>query len=793
MNIPISWIREYADTREPDREYADKLTMIGQKVERYYRESDSLKNIVAGRIVSVEKHAGADNLSVCLTDIGEEHITVVTGAKNVKPGDVVPVALDGALLSGGKTISKGEIRGAVSEGMFCSFSELGFSQQDFPEAEADGIMILPEDTPAGEDIAKTLHLDDTIFEFEITPNRPDCMSVTGIARETAAAFSVPFCFAYPEAPKGSGNIDDILSVENRTDKCIRYSAAAVKNVRIAPSPAWMRERLRKCGLRPINNIVDITNYVMLEFGQPMHAFDLKNVKGQKIVVRQAKEGEVIVTLDGVKHPLDPLDMVIADSSDPSALAGVMGGEFSGIYDTTDTVIFESACFDSLSVRFTAKKLGLRTDSSSLFEKGLDPAGTIPALYRALELVELCSAGEAVGGIIDIYENPVAPVRLPLLPDRINKCLGTAFSAEIMVESLKRLGFSVTDEQLVVVPSFRGDIACTADLAEEIARVQGYGSIPSTIMSGIASARPSERAIFERELKQLCAGAGLFETTTLSFMSKKDLDNILVPDDHVLRGAVRISNPFGEETSLMRTTLLPSLMNALSRNFSVRAKSAALFELSACYFPSADENQLPAEPRALAAAGYGDLDYYVLKGLIERLISLAGRFEIRVERLTGNASYHPGRSARFFVLDTPVATAGELHPGIAENYGIRSRCYAAEIDVETLFALRQPTLKFNPLPRFPAVIRDLALVCDDTVLSSGIETVIKRAGCSLLETVTAFDVYRGEGIAEGKKSIAYNLIFRDSEKTLSDYDADKAVGDILTALKEINVSLREQQI
>ena len=789
MKIPISWIRDYADVEVSDKHYADKMTMLGQKVERFYRESDSLNNVVAGRIVSAVKHPGADNLLVCSADVGSACLTVVTGAKNIKPGDVVPVALDGALLSGGKTISKGEIRGVISEGMFCSFAELGFSQQDFPCDAADGIMILSENTPVGEDISKTLRLDDMIFEFEITPNRPDCMSVVGIARETSAVFGVPFTFLPPSAAKGAGDIKDIVSIENQTANCIRYSAAAVKNVRIGPSPDWMRERLRKCGLRPINNIVDITNYVMLEYAQPMHAFDLKHVKGQKIVIRQAKDGESIVTLDGVNHPLDSSDMVIADSFDPSAVAGVMGGEFSGIYDDTETVIFESACFERLSVRFTAKKLGMRTDSSALFEKGLDPQNTVPALCRALQLVELCGAGDVVNGITDIYDNPRPPVALPLFPEKINAFLGTSLSAEYMTQALDKLGFSTDENMMVSVPSFRGDVSCTADLAEEVARMYGYDKIPSTVMSGIADARPSERARFERSLKEICAGAGMYETATLSFMCAKDLDNILVPERGALRNAVRISNPFGEETSLMRTTLLPSLMTALARNYNARIKSAALFELSAKYIPSDDPNLLPDEVRSLTMVGYDSFDYFGFKGIIERLVSLSGIGEIRFERASDDPSYHPGRSARIFCGDTEIAVVGELHPELISNYGIRTRCCAAEIDAGALFSLRGPTVKYKPLPRFPAINRDLALVCDEQILSADIEKVIRKEAGKFLDSLSVFDVYTGEGVPAGKKSIAYSLTFRDAEKTLSDSDADRIIESILKALSEKDITLR----
>ena len=675
MNIPLSWIEELTGVKTTDREYANKMTMLGQKVERYYSE------------------------------------------------------IDGAALG------------------------------------------------------------DTVFEFEITSNRPDCLSVIGLARETAAAYGLPFAAPEPAYTEGSGRAEDYLSVEVQTDKCLRYSAAVVKNVRVAPSPQWLSERLIKCGLRPINNIVDITNYVMLEYGQPMHAFDLKHVKDNKIIIRQAARGESIVTLDDVERTLDDTDMIIADAEKPTAVAGVMGGQFSGIYEDTATVAFESACFDAMSVRFTAKKLGLRTDSSSRFEKGLDPNNAYPALLRALELVKQLEAGEPAGEIIDVYRAPKMPAVLSLDPGAVNALLGTSLTADYMHEALTSLGFTVDEDLTVTAPTFRNDVECTADLAEEIARLYGYDNIPSTILRGAVSARPSERARFERSLKELCVSSGFFETLTLSFMSEKSLERVLDPEDGAERNAVRISNPFGEETSLMRTTLLPSLMDALARNYNARAETAALFELSAVYLPRADETQLPDEPKKLVAAGYGGVDYFRLKGLIERMASLAGVGDLVFEPVTTSPAYHPGRSARVSAAGRVFAVLGELHPALAENYGIKARCSAAEIDVNTLFELRGPTVRYKPLPRYPAITRDLAVVADAAMLSAEIEAVIKRAGGSLIESLGAFDVYTGPGVAEGKKSVAYNLTLRDEDRTLTDAEADGVVADILIALGGIGVSLR----
>ena len=789
MNIPISWILENLNIETSDKEYSDKMTMLGQKVERYYKESDGISGIVTGKIKEIRKHPNADTLFVCKADIGEQALTIVTGATNLYEGAVVPVALDGAVLASGSTISTSDVRGVRSDGMFCSLAELNLTIHDFPENREDGIMILPPDTPFGKDISSVLSLDDTVFEFEITSNRPDCMSVIGIKRETAAAYGVPFLPPEPEKPEGTDTVDGYLKVINKTKNCFRYSAAVVKNVKVSPSPQWMRERLRKCGLRPINNIIDITNYVMLEYGQPMHAFDHRHIEDKTIVIRQAVKGESIITLDGEKHPLDESIMVIADAKKPSAVAGVMGGEFSGIYDDTDTVIFESASFDNLSVRFSAKKLGMRTDSSALFEKGLDPHATLPALYRALELITVLGAGDVVNGIIDIHEELPSAKKIPLDANGINALLGTSLSEEYMTKALRSFNFSVDNNLVVTVPTYRMDVEGTADLAEEVARLYGYNNIPSTVMSGIALGHLTEHQRFERALKSICTAAGFFETTTLSFMSNKSLDLICAAANSHIRNAVRISNPFGEETSLMRTTLLPSLMEVLVRNFNVRAKSALVFELSARYFPTEDE-KLPDEKKSLTVMGYGVVDFFLLKGLLNEIFESAGLKNPRYEVMADNPSYHPGRSARVYIKNISLAEMGEIHPTVTDNYGIRTRCYALELDVDALFNLRNPVVQYTELPRYPAIVRDLALVCDKSVYSSEIEAVLKKVGGSFLESVNVFDVYTGDGVPDGKKSIAYNLTLRDREKTLTDVKADTLVDSIMTELEYIGIILRK---
>ncbi|MCL1830800.1 MAG: phenylalanine--tRNA ligase subunit beta, partial [Oscillospiraceae bacterium] len=788
MILPISWIKDYVTSLETsDVEYAKKMTLIGQKVERYFKESDSITKIVTAKVISVTKHPNADNLYVCAVDIGKAEISVVTAATNLKSNHIVPVALDGAMLANGSIISKGSIRDVESMGMFCSLAELGLTQADFPECDPEGIMILPADTEIGKNISEELNLDDTIFEFEITPNRPDCMSVVGLARETAAAYDLPFSLTKPTPREILPEITDYLKVERITDNCLRYTAAVMKNVTIKPSPAWMRERLRKCGLRPINNIVDITNYIMLEYGQPMHAFDHRHVSGNTIVIRQAKETENIVTLDGICHMLDDSMMVIADSEKPTALAGIMGSEYSGIYEDTSVVIFESANFDNLSVRFSAKKLGMRTDSSALFEKGLDPNTALIALQRAIDLTHQLGAGELVGGIIDEALVTPQPKKICLEHEVINRFLGTDLSVEFMISALQSFRFEV-DDLMVLVPTFRADVEGMADLAEEIARYYGYDNIPSTIMSGVSVARLTETQYFERDIKQICLSAGLYETTTLSFMSNRSLDMICLADDDALRNAVKISNPFGEETSLMRTTLLPSLMEVLARNYNVRTKAACFFELAATYIPML-ENELPDERKSLTIAGYGSIDYYSLKGLCDLILDSMKIEGYEYIPMTDNNSYHPGRAARIMLDGKEIAVVGELHPKLLDNYVMRTRCYAAQLDIDLIYELRGGLTQYEELPRYPAITRDLALVCDEAVLSSSIVAILKGTASEVVESIEVFDVFRGGSVEAGKKSIAYSITLRDREGTLTDRKADEIISAMLASLAKKDIQLR----
>ena len=797
MKLPLNWVRDYADFATTPHEYAEKMTMSGSKVEGYSCEADEISNVVIGKILKLENHPDSDHLWVCTVDVGAAApIIIVTGAQNLKVGDLCPAALDNSTLPGGVKIRRGKLRGVESNGMLCSLGELGLTVHDFPNAIEDGIMVLDEEVPVGTDAVKALGLDDVTVEFEITPNRPDCLSIRGLARETAATYGVPYHEHTPVLPAGTGSIDEKLSVTVNAPVCSRYAAGMVTNVRVAPSPRWMRERLRLCGVRPINNIVDITNYVMLEYGHPMHAFDYAYVNGSKIEVRMAREGESIMTLDGVQRQLATDMMVIADEKAPMAVAGVMGGEFSGTYDSTKTVVFEAACFDGPSVRTTSKKLGLRTESSGRFEKGLNPENCQPALYRALELVAQLDAGDVVGGIIDIYPQPRTERRIPLRAHAVNRLLGTELSAEAMTDILRPLGFgiepagSLGGEYTVVVPPDRYDVARDCDIAEEVCRYVGYNKVPSTIMRGIATARPSELQIFRKKMITALVGYGLYECETYSFYGKKSLDNINLPANDPLRHAVVISNPLGEDTSLMRTTAVPSLLEVIARNYNARAAQAAIFENATEYLPGDDPEKLPQEKEKLIIAMYGpQYDYLRLKGMVEELLVTARISGVCAVRNTTGTIYHPGRAADLMLGDVKLATISEVHPAVLANYGIKPRVCVADIDFDALYANRGATPQYQPLPKHPAITRDLALVASEDTPAAEIAQRIERGAGKLLESLSLFDIYRGDTVGEGKKSLAYNLVLRTGERTLTDEEADRAVQKVLKALAEINVTLR----
>ncbi len=791
MKMPINWAREFADFTCTPAEFAERMTMSGSKVETYECEADAIQNVVIGKILSIVPHPDSDHMVVCQVDVGQgAPVQIVTGANNLKEGDLVPAALHVAKLPGGKEIRKGKLRGVESNGMLCSLGELGLTKHDFPNAIEDGILVLDEEWPVGTPAVKALGMDDTSVDFEITPNRPDCLAVRGLAREAAATFGVPFRDHVPEVKPGHGDVNTLLKVDiENAGLCYRYVGAVVENVRVKPSPRWLRERLRLCGVRPINNLVDITNYVMLEYGQPMHCFDYKYVNGGHITVRNAKAGEMMETLDGVDRNLSEEMLVIADEKGPIAVAGVMGGEFSGVYDDTTTIVFESAMFNGPSVRTTAKKLGMRTEASGRYEKGLDPNGCRRCLDRALELVQMLDAGDVVNGVVDVCKVTRPERRVPLNPEKVNSLLGSDLTREQMVDILLPLGFAMDGDE-ILIPSSRWDMELDCDVAEEVARFVGYNKIPSTAIRGTASARPTERQTFRKHLMNALCGCGLYQIETFSFYGAKSFDAICLPEGDPLRNALVISNPLGEDTSIMRTTALPSMMEVLARNANARAAECALFECTTTYTPSGEEDKLPTETETLMLGVYGGAwDYLALKGVVEKLLETARISEARFVRDTAGTSYHPGRCAKIYLGDDLLGVIGEVHPAVLANYGVKQRAVAAELSLEVLFAHRGPTPVFHALPRHPAITRDLALVADEKAPAAEIAACIRKAAGKTLESLTLFDVYTGEHMAAGKKSLAYSLVLRASDRTLTDEEAEHSVKKVLDALEKLGVTLR----
>lgn len=796
MNLSMKWLSDYVTLDTTVKEFCAAMTMSGSKVEVATEEGSEIKNVVVGKLLSVVPHENSDHLVVCQVDVGQEQpIQIVTGAPNVKAGDIVPVALCGAELPNGVKIKKGKLRGVESNGMLCSLGELGLTVHDFPYAIADGIFLIQEDCQIGQDIHEAIGLNDTSVEFEITSNRPDCLSVTGLAREAAATYHVPLNLKKPTFQGIDGNIQDALQVEiQNKEKCPRYAAGIVKNVKIAPSPRWMRERLRASGVRPINNLVDITNYVMLEYGQPMHAFDLRYVKDGKIVVRNAAEGETITTLDGVTRTLSPEMLVIADAEKPIAVAGVMGGEYSGIMEDTNTVVFESAYFEPVQVRRTAKKLGMRTDASARYEKGLDPEGCLRTLERAFELVELLGAGEPVRTHIDLDYNEKQRNRIPFDPAWINKFLGTDISREEMCDTMKMLEIEV-DGDTCISPSFRIDLERPADIAEEVARIYGYNNIPSTVIKGVANASLTPKQKFRRTLENATVAVGCYGILTYSFISPKYFDKIALPADSSLRKTVVISNPLGEDTSVMRTTTLPSMLETLSLNYKNRNAAVALYEIGKEYLPTAPD-KLPEEPDRLTIGMYGDdADFFTLKGMVETILETAGLHDCTYKACGENTPFgetcalHPGRSAVIYAGETPIGYLGEVHPTVQKNYEIGTRTYVAKLLIDEMQPLAQTEITYQPLPKFPAITRDLSLVCADEVPVGDLQAAMKKAVGNILEQITLFDVYKGEQIAAGMKSVSFSIRMRSHEGTLTDEQADAAMKRVLKALKEHGATLR----
>ncbi len=801
MKLPLSWLSDYTDiSGVTPKEYDAKLTMSGSKVEEVYYLGAEIENVVTGKVLSVVDHPDSDHLKICQLDVGkEEPVQIVTGAPNVTPesvGEICPVALHKSTLPGGVKITKGKLRGEVSNGMMCSFQELGLTHGCVPYACENGILFLPEGTPVGEDIKKVLGLDDYVADFEITSNRPDCLSVIGLARETAATFDRPFHVNAPVVKGVGDDINKYMSVEVKDpDLCPRYTARLVRNIKIEPSPAWMRERLHASGVRPINNIVDITNYVMLEYGQPMHAFDYSCLSDGKIVVRRARDGEAIQTLDGVDHDLTDKMLAICDNDKPVAVAGVMGGANSEIEDDTRTVVFESACFHGATVRVTAKALGMRTEASGRFEKGLDPRMTLDAVNRACELVEQLGAGEVIDGIIDVDNSDPTPKRLPFEPDKMNGLLGLSLSDAEQQAYLEKLGFTVENGE-VIVPSFRTDIARMCDLAEEVARMYGYDKIPTTLYAGeMVQGEYTPKQQAERAASLVCREAGFDEAMSHSFISPKFYDMIGWAEDDPRRISTTILNPLGEDFSIMRTTVLPSMLESLSHNHAHRNPTASLYELGTVYTPSvkdgkADPDVLPHEEKVLTLGSYGRLSFFQFKGVVEAICRELNIKDVQFVPEKGNPSYHPGRCANVLIGGEQAGVFGTIHPTVAGRYGLSGEVLAAELRMDALFAAIDPVKLYHPLPKFPASTRDIAVLVDDAVPAASMQAAIEKAAGAILESVKLFDVYKGKGIPEGKKSVAYSLSMRAPDRTLTDEECDKAMKNALAALeKDFGAALR----
>ena len=783
MKVPYNWLKDYVEINVDPHTLGDKLTLSGSALEEVIIQGDNIKNVVTGKITKIEKHPDADRLNVCQVNIGKEEIQIVTAATNMKEQDIVPVALHKSILADGTEIKKGKMRGVVSNGMFCSEEELGIAGDE----PVHGLMILPSDAPLGMDIKEYLGLNKAILDFEITSNRPDCLSMVGMARETAATLRTNYTMPnFNYEVKCSTNINDELKVEVKDKLCRRYMARGVKNVKVEPSPSWMQERLLDAGVRPINNIVDITNFVMLEIGQPMHAFDARQIESKTIVIEKANDGEKFTTLDEIERELDSSILMIKDGSKSVAVAGIMGGLNSEIQDDTTEVIFESANFEGTNIRVSSKKLNLRSESSSRFDKDIDPNLAKLAIDRACALICELNCGEVMEGAIDIYNDVKEEGSITVNSTWINKFLGTEISKEEMKEALDSLDLitEIKNEDLIIsIPTFRIDIAIKEDIAEEIARIYGYDKIPTTIFKVSTEREPKyKNELLTDKVIEIMIASGVNQSISYSFVSPKVFDKVNIPVESELRNVVKIKNPLGEDYSVMRTTTLPSIMESLGRNYSRNNDYVRLFEIGRIYLPNEDEKQLPTEKNVLTIGIYGDCDYLDLKGIVENIIDGLGISKAKYVRESENQSYHPGKTAALMVRNKKVGVFGEVHPDVTENYGINVNCYVAELDLDSLFEASTTVKSYKPLPKFPAVTRDIALLCDDSILVAEIEETIRKAGGNLVEKVQLFDIYKGAQIPEGKKSIAYAIAYRDEKKTLEDKDISKVHDKILKALE-----------
>ncbi|MBO4996530.1 MAG: phenylalanine--tRNA ligase subunit beta [Lachnospira sp.] len=805
MNTPISWIKAYVpDLDCTTKEYVDAMTLSGSNVENAVELDKNLEKIVVGKIEKIEKHPDADKLIICQVNIGDGTIQIVTGAPNVAEGDLVPVVLDGGKVANGHSgekapengikIKKGKLRGIESNGMMCSIEELGSSRDMYPLAPELGIYIFPEGScQPGDDAVEVLGLHDSVVEFEITSNRVDCFSMIGMAREAAATFRKEF---HPPVITETGNGEDVhdyISVEVQDkDLCPRYTARVVKNIKLAPSPEWMQRRLAAVGIRPINNLVDITNYVMEEYGQPMHAYDLDTIADSKIIVRRAKDGDTFVTLDGQERTLDKDVLMICDGEKEIGIAGIMGGENSMVTDNIKTMLFEAACFDGTNIRLSSKRVGLRTDASGKFEKGLDPNNAIEAMNRACQLIEELGCGEVVGGVVDVYDNPVSEKRIAFEPEKMNALLGTEVSSEEMLAYFDRLDLSYDKESNeVVIPTFRQDLVCRADLAEEVARFYGYNNIPVTLPHGEATAgKVSLKHRVQDIARAVAEDNGFSGGMCYSFESPKVFDKLLLPEDAKERQAIVISNPLGEDFSIMRTLPLNGLLTSLSTNFNHRNKDVRLYEFGNIYLPeSLPLTKLPKENMELTLSMYGDGDFFTMKGVLEELTDKLGITDVTYEASTKYSFLHPGRQAVVMNAGQEIAYLGQLHPEAADNYSIKDEVYVAVVHIDALMKLTSFDRKYESVAKFPAMTRDLSMVMKKEVLVGQLEAIFKKRGGKLLESMELFDVYEGDQIAEGYKSVAYSLKFRHKDKTLEDAEVTAVVDKILEDLKKLDVELR----
>nr|WP_296267852.1 phenylalanine--tRNA ligase subunit beta [uncultured Merdimonas sp.] len=806
MNTSLSWIKAYVpDLDVTAQEYTDAMTLSGTKVEGYEELDADLDKIVVGQIEKIEKHPDADKLVICQVNVGAETIQIVTGAPNVHEGDKVPVVLDGGRVAGGHEpgsrvkggvkIKKGKLRGVESCGMMCSIEELGSNRDMYPNAPEEGIYIFPEDTEVGADAVEVLGLHDVVFEYEVTSNRVDCFSVVGIAREAAATFGKEF---HPPVVTPTGNSENAadyikVTVKN-ADLCPRYCARIVKNIKIGPSPEWMQRRLASVGIRPINNLVDITNYVMEEYGQPMHAYDLDTIEDREIVVRTAAKGEKFTTLDGQERQMDESVLMICDGKKSIGIAGIMGGENSMITDDVHTMLFEAACFDGTNIRKSSKKVGLRTDASGKFEKGLDPENAKEAIDRACQLVEEMGAGEVVGGMVDVYAEKREPVRITFKPDEINVLLGTDISAEEMLGYFKKIDLGYDEEtNEVIVPTFRQDLLRTADLAEEVARFFGYDNIPTTLPKGESTMGKLPFKLRVEEIaKEIAEFCGFSQGMTYSFESPKVFDKLMIPADSPLRKVVEIMNPLGEDYSIMRTLPLNGMLTSLATNYNRRNKNVRLYELANVYLPKElPLKELPDERMQFTLGMYGDGDFYSMKGVVEEFLEKAGLHDKETYDPKSNRPYlHPGRQANIFYHDTLIGYLGEVHPDVADAYGIGERTYLAVLDMPEVTKYATFDRKYTGIAKYPAVTRDISMVMPKEILAGQVEEVIEAQGGEYLESYALFDIYEGAQIKAGYKSLAYSIVFRAKDKTLEDAEVTEAMNRILKALEGMGIELRK---